>query len=119
AGGVYVYYVKHSEAKTLAETLSGVAKESERARNEAEQAAGGPSGGISIAPRATGGSLQAPSATQAVFGGDVRIAADENTNSLLITAGKQDYEIVLNLLEKLDIAKDQVYVEAVILEVTL
>jgi general secretion pathway protein D len=82
---------------------------------------GAAAGGINIAPRVSGGgaTLQTPSATQAVFGGNVRIAADENTNSLLITAGKQDYEIVLNLLEKLDIAKDQVYVEAVILELTL
>ncbi len=118
AGGVYVYYVRHSEAATLAETLSGVAKESQRARQEAGQAAEG-GGGSVLAPSPGGGRAQPASASQAVFGGDVRIAADENTNSLLITAGKQDYDIVLNLLEKLDIAKDQVYVEAVILEMNM
>jgi general secretion pathway protein D len=46
----------------------------------------------------------------------VIIKADENTNSLIITANKQDYQTVANLLAKIDIPKDQVYVEAYIVE---
>ncbi len=108
SGGVYVYYVRHGEAKLIAETLSGIAKEDEQRR---ETATGG-----STSTRSTRTFVPPTQQTGAVFGGDVQIIADENTNSLIITASRQDYEVVLNLLNKIDIAKDQVYVEAVILE---
>lgn len=100
-GGVYVYYVKNGEAEKIAQTLSGIAKESK------------PGGG--------GGSAFVPPAQQAqsIFGGDVKITADKDTNSLVVTASKQDYEIVLNLLSKIDVQRDQVYVEAIIMEMLL
>ncbi len=106
AGGVYVYYVKHGEAKKIADTLNGIAQEQEKKATTPTPAAGG--------DNAAG--FQAPKAKQQLFGGDIIIKADENTNSLIITANKQDYNTVLNLLQKIDIAKDQVYVEAYIVE---
>ena len=36
----------------------------------------------------------------------------------MVVASKQDYEVVLNLLSKLDIPRDQVYVEAIIMEMS-
>lgn len=109
-GGVFVYYVKHGEAKTISQTLSGIAQESEKARQETEGAAGGTGTANRFVPPAV------QKANNAIFGGDVKITADENTNSLIITASKQDYNVVVSLLEKLDIAKDQVFVEAYIVE---
>jgi general secretion pathway protein D len=111
SGGVYVYYVRNRDAKELAETLTGLAEESKKASAEAEKA-GAPS---SIQPGETsvvGGS------PQQIFGGEVMIKADASTNSLLVTASKQDYELVQNLLSKIDVPRDQVYVEAVIMEMT-
>jgi general secretion pathway protein D len=55
-------------------------------------------------------------AQQEIFGGDVKITADKGTNSLVIVASKQDYEVVLNLLRRIDIPRDQVYVESIIME---
>ena len=101
AGGVYVYYVKHGEATAIAETLKGVAKESATAPKKDNK---------------KGKSFQAPKAKKPIFGGDVVIEADENTNSLIITANKQDYRVVKSLLAKIDIPKDQVFVEAIIME---
>lgn len=106
SGGVYVYYVKHGDAKKIATTLSGIAKDSSASANAATQAAQRP--GLPSTPQA-----------KEVFGGDVKIAADEDTNSLIITASKQDYEAVLNLLSKIDIQRDQVFVEAIIMEMAL
>ncbi|MEK6554385.1 MAG: secretin N-terminal domain-containing protein, partial [Bdellovibrionota bacterium] len=60
-----------------------------------------------------------PIASQAVFGGDVKVAADKENNSLIITASKQDYDTVKTILAKIDIPRDQVYVKAVILEMTV
>lgn len=105
-GGVYVYYVKHGEAEKISQTLSGIAKDSK------------PSGSSSsgLGP----GSFVPPAQqSQSIFGGDVKVTADKDTNSLIITASKQDYEVVLNLLSKVDIPRDQVYVEAVILEMLI
>ncbi len=53
------------------------------------------------------------------FAGDVRITADPATNSLIVTAAPEDFAILLGVIEKLDIRRRQVYVEAIILEVTL
>ncbi len=103
AGGVYVYYVKHGEAVKIAETLSGIAQESEKAAEKS-------------AKSDDKSSFQAPKIQKSIFDGNVVIKADENTNSLIVTASKQDYKVVKNLLAKIDIPKDQVFVEAVIME---
>ena len=103
AGGVNVYYVKNGDAEKIAQTLSGIAKES-------TQKPTSPLSGL--------GNMQAAQ-SQPIFGGDVKITADKTTNSLVITASKQDYEIVRNLLAKLDIPRDQVYVEAIIMEMAI
>lgn len=110
-GGVFVYYVKHGEAKKIAQVLQGVAKDA--------------------APKTQPGGLNQPppffqppgmepdsKASGAVFGGEVKVTADESTNSLIITADKGDYETVISLLAKIDIARDQVFVEAIIMEMS-
>lgn len=103
AGGVYVYYVKHGEAVKIAETLSGIAEDSKKAVEKTNTAKDDKT-------------FQAPQVQKPIFGGSVVIKADENTNSLIVTASKQDYRVVKNLLAKIDIPKDQVFVEAVIME---
>lgn len=105
-GGVYVYYVKNGDAEKIAQTLQGVTKDA-----TPKPAAGG----SLLSPIGAGGQMQAP---QEIFGGDVKITADKSTNTLVITASKQDYEVVLNLLNKIDIQQDQVYVEAIIMEMS-
>ncbi len=113
AGGVYVYYVRHSEAEQLATTLSGLAQESRRAQEELTA----PARPGARAPTPTGEVISGPAA-QAIFGGNVNFTHDKNTNSLIITASRQDYEIVQSILEKIDIPRDQVFVQAVIMEMT-
>jgi general secretion pathway protein D len=105
AGGVYVYYVRNGDAKKIAATLQGVAKDA-----APKPATGAGTAAPVISPTA---GVQAP---QEIFGGDVKITADEGTNSLVVVASKPDYEVVLSLLRKIDIPRDQVYVEAVIME---
>jgi len=105
AGGVYVYYMKYGDADKIAQTLSGVTKDA-----TPKPTTGAGSGPI-ISPI---NGVQA--AQQEIFGGDVKITADKNTNSLVIVASKQDYEVVLNLLRRIDIPRDQVYVESIIME---
>ena len=101
SGGVHVYYVKYGEAKSIAATINGIKQASGRTPD-------------------TRSRLRSPINQQdprnAMFGDDVKITADDQTNSLVIAASKQDYEIILALISKLDIPRDQVFVEAVIME---
>jgi general secretion pathway protein D len=105
-GGVYVYYVKHGEAEKIAQTLSEVAKDS-----------------APKAPTTNPGFGFQPQGQAAVreglFGGDVSIKADKGTNSLVISASKIDYEKVMTIISKLDIARDQVFVEAIVMEMNM
>lgn len=105
-GGVYVYYVKHGEAEKIATTLSGIAKDA------AKPASSSSANASPIISPISGVQTQ----QQEIFGGDVKITADKGTNSLVVVASKQDYEVVLNLLNKIDIPRDQVFVEAIIME---
>jgi len=107
SGGVYVYYLKYGDAEKIAQTLSIVTKDQSPKASESKSS-------LIISPTA---GVQVGS--QSLFGGDVKINADKNTNSLVIMANKQDYDVVLNLLNKIDIPRDQVYVESIIMEMKL
>ncbi len=110
SGGVYVYYVKYGDAKKISDVLSGVVKDA--APPTTGTTPGIPRPVIPAPPRSG-------SSDVSLFGGDVKITADENTNSLVVTASKQDFQVVKNLLDKLDIQRKQVYIETVIMEMKL
>ncbi|MHC4742523.1 MAG: type II secretion system secretin GspD [Planctomycetota bacterium] len=48
----------------------------------------------------------------------VQVTADESTNSLIIAASPQDFDVISQIIEKLDIVREQVLVEMLIVEVT-
>lgn len=48
----------------------------------------------------------------------VQVTADESTNALIIAASPQDFEVISQIIEKLDIVREQVLVEMLIVEVT-
>jgi len=48
----------------------------------------------------------------------IQVTADESTNSLIIVASPQDYDMISQIIDKLDIVREQVLVEMRILEVT-
>lgn len=114
-GGVYVYYVRYGEAEKIAQTLTGVAQ----ASNTANQAGTGSS--PTAAPNPGFGGFNSMAGTgkadsKAIFGGDVKINADKANNSLVITASKQDYDVIKGILRRIDVQRDQVYVESIIME---
>jgi len=108
-GGVYVYYVKHNNAEDVAKTLGGLADDSKKAQQS------GQTGGSSRTPLPA--TALAPKTPAQIFGNEVSIKADKNTNSLLIVASSQDYTKIKGILAKLDMPRDQVFVETVIMEI--
>jgi len=93
-GKIQVYYCKHATAEELAKVLQDL---------PSEQQAGG-------APKAKA----AP-----VVAGKVRISADKATNSLIIMADKEDYLVLEDVIQKLDIPRSMVYIESLIMEVDM
>ena len=63
------------------------------------------------------GSDTATAGATAAFEDGVRITSDENTNSLVIIATQDQFSILRQVIEKLDIRRKQVFVEAVVLEI--
>jgi len=53
------------------------------------------------------------------FDGAVRITADPATNSLVIIASNRDFQILQEVINKLDIPRRQVFVEILIMEITM
>ncbi|MBS2029048.1 MAG: type II secretion system secretin GspD [Deltaproteobacteria bacterium] len=101
-GGVHVYYLQNAAAEELANTLSNLT-----------QGAGarGPGG-------AKPGGGKGPAMAE-LFSGEVKITAEKATNSLVIIASDTDYRNLVKVIEKLDLARREVFVEAVIMEVNL
>ncbi|MEW5848382.1 MAG: type II secretion system secretin GspD [Myxococcota bacterium] len=54
-----------------------------------------------------------------MFEGEIKISADPATNSLIIIASQRDYQSLAKVVRRLDVRRPQVFVEAVIMEVTL
>jgi general secretion pathway protein D len=88
---IRVYYLENAKAEELAtvlQSLSGKASVQEK--------------GKKIAP---------------VVSDKVKITADKATNSLIIMAAKDDYQVLESVIKKLDIPRPMVYIEALVMEV--
>ena len=96
-GKINVYYLKHASAEDTAKVISAL---------------------LARVPAAHGGAQQ-PGAPSAILEGTVTIAADKSTNSLIIVGSPIDYETIRDVVQKLDIRRRQVYVEAAIIEMSL
>ena len=84
----HVVYLNHAIAKDLAPLLNKTIN--------AKSKRGGSKKGIAVDP--------------------ANIQADEATNSLVISAGQQQYKSILSIIEKLDVRRAQVMVEAIIVD---
>jgi len=120
-GGVNVYYLQNAKAEDVATTLQALAQ----GVTAGQRRTGGPTGGPPVyvpptaPPGAAGGAASQGAATAELFSGEVKITADKTTNSLVIIASASDYRNLTKVIEKLDVPRREVLVEAVIMEVSL
>ena len=96
-GQVHIYYLENADAEETASTLANLAQGSASSKGK------------------KGAGAQAAS----LFEGEVKVTADKATNSLVIVASLKDFKRLQTVIEKLDVRRRQVFVEAVIMEVTL
>jgi general secretion pathway protein D len=129
-GNMFIVYLKNADAARVAQTLRAML--TGNAEGGAPPAAGLsplPAGTMMAAPAAsatTAGAVPPPSAqapftpsTQAAFAaGGATITADTANNALVIMAPEPIYNNLRAIIEKLDVRRAQVFVEALICEVS-
>jgi general secretion pathway protein D len=111
-GQIHVYYLAHAKAEELAQVLT--AQAADIARTTAT-----PTPQEGAAPQAAPRRVVPASTTGGTTPLGITITADKPTNSLVITAPPEAYEAIREIIEKLDIRRSQVLVEALFAEVTL
>jgi general secretion pathway protein D len=100
-GKIHVLPLQHAIAEEMSQTLN--------------QMLGG-AGGRGAAPPANGVPTGAAAGT---FEGELRVTADKSTNSLIITSSNRDYATMRLVVDKLDHARRQVFIEAVIMDLSV
>ncbi|OQX17078.1 MAG: type II secretion system protein GspD [Desulfobulbaceae bacterium A2] len=105
-GRVHVHYLKHANAGDLVKVLLEVPDKAA----EGKGASGDKAKGASGMTGATAGK-------NSLFSDQVRILADSETNAVIVIAPRDEYALLRQLIDKLDIPRRMVYIEALIMEV--
>jgi general secretion pathway protein D len=93
-----VYYLENARAEDIAKVLQDIPS----------QKSGSPTG---AEPEKSG--------RPSLLSSKVRITADKATNSLIITADKDEYAVLEDIIKQLDIPRSMVYIECLIMEVNV
>jgi len=97
-GKINVYYLKNANAEDIAKVMQAL---------------------VSRLPAPAAGAAAQPAGPATILEGAVTITSDKLTNSLIIVGSPGDFETVRDVIQKLDIRRRQVYVEAAIIEMGL
>jgi general secretion pathway protein D len=97
-GKINVYSLKHANAEDFSKVMSAL---------------------VARLPVPPAGGAAQPAGPSTILEGQVTITSDKATNSLIIVASPGDYETIKDVIQKLDIRRRQVYVEAAIIEMSL
>lgn len=136
-GRFYVYQLKHADSEKLAEILNQVISGSTSTSNSSSATTGSSLSRSKSTNKSGNESTSGQTAAQKIaaamrsrsnpqnpegkvsFEGDITIAPDTSTNSLIINATRSDYLRIKEVIDLLDLKRRQVLVEATLVEVTL
>lgn len=91
-GDIHVFYLQHANAEDLTKVLTAIPSKKTAEKNKGK----------------------AP-----ILSKDIRIVADQATNSLVIMADQDDYLVLEEVIQKLDIPRMMVFIEALFMEVNV
>jgi len=114
-GRIHVYYLQYADAEELAQTLAALIS------GQASAPGAGGGGGV-LGGQPGGAQGQGAQALRTVVSGlseGLSVTADPATNALVIQASQEGYATIAGVIEKLDIERPQVLVEALIMEVDI
>ncbi len=100
-GEIHVLALQHADAVDLAKTLNEIV-----------------TGAVSAGTG--GGAPGKPGSTPlAIFESGVKVSADKSTNSIVVTSSLRDFANLRTVIDKLDQPRRQVFIEAVIMDLTI
>ena len=102
-GEIHVLPLQHADATELTKTITEIIT----------GAGGNTAGGAAAAPKAG----SAP--PSGIFEGGVKVSADKATNSIVVTSSPRDYASLRLVVDKLDMPRKQVFIEAVIMDLSI
>lgn len=117
---IHVVYLEHAKAEEVATVLSNLSESGGQSTTTPRRATTGTTGRGTVTAPGVGdpaGGTTGSSVT-AAFDGGMRITQDESTNALVIIANSDDYAVIKQVIDKLDVQRRQVLIDAVILELT-
>jgi general secretion pathway protein D len=104
-GEIHVLPLQHADAVELTKTLNDIIS------GATQGAAAGPSG-------APGGARPAAPGNE-IFEGRIKVSADKATNSIVVTSSMRDYAALRFVVDRLDVPRRQVFIEAVIMDLSI
>ena len=104
-GRIHVYYINHGDAEELAKTLSSLVSGAQQNSSRSSRTS-----------RLRSRLSSTQDTGSQLFSDDVKITADKDNNALVVTASPTDYLTLKEVISKLDVPRDQVYVEGLIME---
>ena len=112
-GNIYVVFLRNAEAVRIADTLRGLLSGAESSRTTTTTTT--PAGNTATQTTA---SISTPAGASAAAAPASVIQAYPPTNSIIITANEPTYRALRAVIDQLDQRRSQVYVEALIVEVS-
>lgn len=107
-GSIHVHPLQYADAEQMASTLQSLVSGT---GSSSAKKGGGRQGAAAPAAAAAGG----PGALE----GQINVQPHKATNSLLITSSLHDYVALRRVIERLDVAPRQVFIEAVVMELSV
>ena len=101
---IHVYYLNYGSAKELSKTLSTLVSSTGKKSNK-------------NVPRRI--LLRRQETDSGLFSTDIKITSDESNNALVVTSSPTDWLTIEQVIKKLDIPREQVYVEGMIMETNI
>ncbi|MEO7113197.1 MAG: type II secretion system secretin GspD, partial [Polyangiaceae bacterium] len=108
-GEIHVLPLQHADAVELTKTLGEIVTGANAVAKQGDPSRGG----------ATGGAAAGTAAAAGIFEGGVKVSADKATNSLVVTSSLRDYAALHAVVDRLDQARRQVFIEAVIMDLSI
>lgn len=109
-GRIHVVRLQFANAEELAKIVTAVTQGAGKSSNNNRFG--------SYSPFGNGPGGAAPDASN-VFQSEIKISADKFTQSLVVTASPADFNTLKKVIETLDVPRDQVFVQAVIMEIAM
>jgi len=100
-GEIHVLPLQHADAVELVKTLNEIITAAATAGT----------------PATSSGTKGSPPA--GIFEGRIKVSADKATNSLVVTSSPRDYAELHGVVDRLDMPRRQVFIEAVIMDLTI